>query len=832
MSKTYTINAGDTLLKIAIEQDVDFTTLLELNPQYQSNPDFIRIGEALTLPDDTPVEVVEPEHPVEPVSDMRELASDSPLFAPPLCQPIDVHDVIFLTGDSPFEYWLLDEKAAKELEQESQNTDLLLDNYKTLLESAPKGDEITRESMEAHTRKKEAWLADANYAGMFATEEVQNNPASRRAAQIRESQPQVNFNSKRASSSKKSLEERKAFVEKYHKTTFFAEGSTEALRQQVLKSIQSEIDYYHGLEEQAESKKTNETVTKVSLNGNTVKKGLKTRKVKTHVAEVYSVKQGRYVYVRSHFHEREEKRWQRSYTHTNAMKALEQKDYKGFGNAVAKDIKQTKNDLKITTQLAQWKAEGNKWVEWKATQKLLRYEGNAIFAVSAEAQLFRWGAQATAASNFEPTKGKIDIGVGADASVSLVEAKAEANLFLPYESGFAARLSYRDANGEDATYSFGCFRFNGSVGIGCFVGIAAEGGGSAGNGNENGESVGVLFTPRINMAKSPKGQVGFKVQGFAGGKVSGQLTGAIEWQAPEGDNSRSFNALAKVSLAGNIGAGGGFGADFQLALTDGKFYLMCSGQLVWGVGGGGGFGVLIDGEKLWELTLIILKALQYVDYRYLYNISEDAYKYLLNSTLVAFARDLVVDPPQTLEKALLAGETQIETWKQDFEDCVDRKRKANALATRILDESTLSGVPFEQLLPEAVGIMLDLLVEEFLFSFNEQQESAIYKLLRKSAYSWHKFEEILQCMNPAGQAVLGDKVMFDNLARINAILDNTQQHDFNLWVSQLAEKGKSDATGQPYTPLSGDALTRKRDQIAARQKAQTTARADESLPYR
>ena len=112
------------------------------------------------------------------------------------------------------------------------------------------------------------------------------------------------------------------------------------------------------------------------------------------------------------------------------------------------------------------------------------------------------------------------------------------------------------------------------------------------------------------MAKSTKGQVGFKVQGFAGGKVSGQLTGAIEWQAPEGDNSRSFNALAKVSLAGNIDAGGGFGADFQLALTGGKFYLMCSGQLVWGVGGGGGFGVLIDGEKLWELTLTILKALQ------------------------------------------------------------------------------------------------------------------------------------------------------------------------------------------------------------------------------
>ncbi|WP_445285762.1 LysM peptidoglycan-binding domain-containing protein [Vibrio sp. AND4] len=764
---------------------------------------------------------------------MRELVSDSPLCSGPLCQPIDVHDVIFLTGDSPFEYWLLDEKAAKELEQESQKTDLLLDNYKTLLESAPKGSNITREAMEAHARKKEAWLADANYAEMFATEEVQNNPASRRVAQIKETQPPTNFNLQRARSSKKSLEDRKAFVEKYHKTTFISEGSTEALRKQVLENIQNEINYYRVLEEQAESKKNEEAVTKVNPVGNSKKKKLKTRKVKTHVAEVYSVKQGRYVYMRSRFHEREEKRWQRSYKHTNAMKALEQKDYKGFGNAVAEDIKEGKNKLKIATKLAQWKAEGNKLAEWKTTHNLLEYEGNAIFAVSGEAQLFRWGAQATAASNFEPAKGKIDVGIGADASISFFEAKAEANLFLPYESGFAARLNYRDANGDDATYSFGCFRLNGALTIGCFVGLAMEGETTLGSrDDENGESVGVLFTPRINMATSTKGQVGFKVQGFAGGNVSGQLAGAIEWQAPGGGKSARFDSLAKVSLAANIGVGAGFDADFQLALTGGKFYLMCSGQLVWGGGGGGGFGVLVDAEKLWDLVTVILKALQYVDYRYLSNISEEAYKYLLNSTLITFTRDLITDPSQTFETIVLSGEDQVNEWMKDFNGIGERQKKALVLADRILDESTLSGVSFEQLLPEAIGIMLDTLIEEFLFSFNEQQESAIYKLLRKSTYSWHKFEEILQCMNPKGQAVLGDKVMFDNLARINAILDNTQQHDFNLWVTQLAEKGKSDATGQPYTPLSGDALARKRDQIAARKKVQTAAHADEYLPYR
>ncbi len=88
MSQTYTIKSGDTLLQIAIEQEVDFTTLLELNPQYQANPDFIRIGEALTLPDESAIEPVEPSYPVEPVSAMRPCSNDGTLFAPPLCKRV------------------------------------------------------------------------------------------------------------------------------------------------------------------------------------------------------------------------------------------------------------------------------------------------------------------------------------------------------------------------------------------------------------------------------------------------------------------------------------------------------------------------------------------------------------------------------------------------------------------------------------------------------------------------------------------------------------------------------------------------------------------------
>ncbi|HCM1333169.1 TPA: peptidoglycan-binding protein, partial [Vibrio parahaemolyticus] len=489
--------------------------------------------------------------------------------------------------------------------------------------------------------------------------------------------------------------------------------------------------------------------------------------------------------------------------------------------------------------------DGGKFHEWKSTQKYLTESGETRFAISPEAQLLRWGAQASVATVFEPTNGRVDIGIGAEASVSLAEAKVEANLYLPYEKGWHIRLTYLDANKKTATHSFGRFRFVGKVAIGCFTGAMAEGRASVAAGgrqqsrevNEYGESVGVMYSPKVNLAQGAKGDVGFKVQGFAGMQANGQLVGGVEWlppknvsstDEPEGGKKKSkeaeFQALAEVKPEGNIAFGAGVNAEFQLALEGGKFYVKCSGQIVCGFGAGGGFGAMLDMTQLWALTKIILQGLQYVDYRFLNNIDRRAYEYLVNSTLVAFARDLVADPSQTFEKMLLSGETNVNELKRNFDEIRERQKLANALAHRILDESTLSGVLFEQLLPEAIGPMLDVLVEEFLFSFNEQQESAIHKLLCKSTYSWHKFEEILQCMNPEGRAIVGEKAMLDNLARINAILDNTQQHDFNLWVTQLAEKNKLGSANTPYTPLSGEALARKKTKI--------TAPSDEYLPYR
>ena len=97
-----------------------------------------------------------------------------------------------------------------------------------------------------------------------------------------------------------------------------------------------------------------------------------------------------------------------------------------------------------------------------------------------------------------------------------------------------------------------------------------------------------------------------------------------------------------------------------------------------------------------------------------------------------------------------------------------------------------AGIPPRLLPPETIGLLLNTLVTTFWFNWEQQQEKAINLLLSTSIKSWRKFEESLACMNVRGTKVSGDKALFANLNRINAILDRHQQHDFNVWLDALA----------------------------------------------
>ncbi|WP_063645627.1 LysM peptidoglycan-binding domain-containing protein [Aliivibrio fischeri] len=813
MSQSYIVQSGDTLLKVAIDNDVPFTTLLELNPKYQPNPDLIQVGDSIRLPEEVEDEEIEQDYFIEPVKP-RPVSDTCTLMSSPECEAKEVHDILFVTGVHKTDFYCVDEKALKFIKEEVSELNKLIQGYVDLVNAAPNLESATKEQIAAHARKRQVWLEAANYAGaIFLSESSLDKQRKRNeAAQIKK---QDNENWEALQGQIKELENTKLFVKDYNENPLYTDNlSVGTLKREVLECIdadlgrlrQQQLAMVQQSEEKAQSNPSPIKPNNQSVKLNNIK-GKST--AKRHVIEVFSVLDNRYMYIRADFFEREYAHWRQVPDRTNTRQALLDNDKKGLMTAVAKDIAaDIKSDIKsepLKKQIAEWKADGGYWLESKKEYDLWGEGDNTKIAVSHEAQLVRWGANAAASLD------KTGMAIGGSAAIALAEASAKVEGFLPYKGGYAAKLTYTDANKNTATYAFGCFRLKGEIQLSAFVGAMVSGDAAAkillpevGEG-----SVGALYSPNVGLATSNvSGEVGLKVDGFAGGQVGGKVTGSAEWQAPPTPNAKEkekvqidFQQLAEVSAEGNIAGGLGTGVDFQLILNDKGFYFACSGRLVYGLGGSGSFASLIKLDQLWELVKVLLQGLQWVGYRLLGNIDERAYEYLVRTSYLTFASDAVKNPVEALKQGVMLGQKTIKfIW--DSRDAIhERQKEAEMLSQRIMTEEVFSGVPADQLLPEVVGMMLNTLVEDFFLRREEAQETAICYLLKKTTYSWRKFEEILSRMNDFGSKEVGYEKLFANLKRINTVLDGEQQREFNGWVYRLAKaKKQSEIPSMPFTP--------------------------------
>lgn len=815
MTQTYTIKNGDTLLGIAVSHQVDFNQLLDLNPQYQPNPGFIKMGATVQLPDVSEPEVsVEPINPISPPQPKRPLCDEGALSQPPQCKGTDIKDVLFFTEDKGKKnYYCLDEKSQQFLEEEITYTEQLMQGYKQLLDNAPDPKSATEKEQLQHAQKKKQWAEEAINAGAisFKAETTQIAGVS--------STRQSDTNQQMVLAKLTELEKRRRFVQVYRPPFLNNEDSIETLKKQVLKSIEQDIETYKKLDRSTPTPQS-PTTTAANLDNLAHSKTLTTTPARRHVMEVFSVQRNRLVYVRIDYVERERRHWRQRSIDNKDLSALRSGKISEFKEALLKDIKegisQGINNPSIEGIIKEWKADGGHTKEWKATHYILDDDGETRFAASAEAQLFRWGASASVKSTFEPKiGGRVDIGIGAQASFSLAEAAVKFESFLPYEAGFPLSLTYRDANKQIQQYSFGRFRTKATVIMSCFAGVMGSATASVSNqAQEQPAGHSMLLSPAVSMGEH-NGRVGVKAEGFAGAQVGGQLTGGVEWLNPEKENTVNFDSLAEVKLEGNVAIGAGFGADFSLELDGSTLMLYCHGRIVWGPGGSGGFGTSINFEQLWELAQVIWQGLQYIDYRQLENVNADMYKYLLQSSYMAF----VLEPIDSIQKSITSGATAVDKWLLTRQS---QKQEAKILTQRILTSETWSGVKPDKLQPETIGMMLDTLVETFIDSWEEDQERAICYLLGTSVHNWRKFEEILSRMNAIGKKEAGDNVLFINLARINGILDNdvlggnNQQEEFNQWGHWLAQQNNAKevaairGTELPFTPLTGYAFNQKK----------------------
>lgn len=829
---TYTIKPGDTLLQIAIDQDVEYVDLLALNPQVQSDPNYIRAGDTLTLPKKVTIEEPEPDYSTEPPSKEPQPTCSGEVLSNPECMGIEVHDVLFFTGDAPTDYYCLTEEKQAKLKQEIQITDKLIQDYQTLLENAPSGDSIDANEMQQHALNKKAWLEQCVYAGAIKVDEQKSTVAGTAAQSTQQPKTQNYILSKIAE-----LEKRRALVNIY--VPHFSEQSTITVRDKVLADIDKEIAYWQALVKKPvtpeSSNKQSVDLTKMNH------KAFERTPAKRHVVEAWLVSENRLVYLRADFVERAKTSWKQNPVNTEVTRALEARDWQGLAQAFKEDIKKGINkdfdNGKLEAVFANWKADGWKAHEWKATQKFYDDNGEVIFATSQEAQLLRFAAQASVKSTIEPSEGKIDIGIGAEASFALAEGAVGLHRYFPYESGYTLELSYLDANKQPAVYPFGFFRAKVSLMLSCFVGAMTNGRIELTNQPDDNPGHQILLSPTVGMGTNTSGGVGVKGDIFGGAQIGGQVEGGLEWKAPPDiklDKVFDFATLAKVGANGNIAVGAGAGWDFQLSLgNDGKFYFNCSGRLVFGPGASGGFGTTVDFEQLWRLAVILFKGLKATDYRVLDNLDNRVYEHLMRSSYIAFASDIISNPEEALKHAIMNTNQLVSEWwnarLEDWKDDAEKKKEALRLARRIVTKyNDVTGeVPFEELLPETVGIMLNTLVTTFYLSWEEKQETAIYILLLGTVKTWRRFEEVLTRMNVTGEKPSGgkqaeEKALFDNLARINAILDGEQQTSFNNWVLTLAQVNEINESNfaqmRPFAPRSGNAWSQKRE-IVERQIA-------------
>ncbi|MGY2572389.1 LysM peptidoglycan-binding domain-containing protein [Vibrio sp. C8] len=790
MSRSYTVKSGDTLLGIAIEQGLSFNQILSLNPKYQPNPNLIHVGDVIVLPQEPESEEdMSPIVTVAPAETQRPLSTSGCLEAAPQCQGVDIKDVLFQTDDKGQQYYCLDEKSLAALDKEVAGIEPVIAAYHEISAQAPDPQNATLEALIEHTNKRNQWAIDAANAGVIAHEaDTPQVPSPESVKKTAEE------NLKLVDAKIKVLDQRRRRINRFHPRHLDNEPSVGVLRNQTLKSIDRDIQYYQSLRQDAVTASTQpqEPKTgKITLDNFVNSKTLTTKPAKRHAVELFSVKRNSFVYVRAEYLEAEKRYWHKRNIKEKSLSSLRNGHTGEFKSAILEDIKQDiSKDIQspsIEAVIKEWKADGGSAQEWKAAHYLLNQDGDTRFATSAEAQLLRWGAGVAIKSNIKPMDGKVDIGVSASAKIALAEASVQLNSYLPYEAGFPVSLSYTDANGNPQEHSFGRFRTNACITMSCFVG--AMGSATAEVSNQGQEQVAghsVLLAPSVSMGES-RGRIGVKAEGFAGAQVGGELTGGIEWQNPKYDNTPKFDALATIKAEGNLAFGAGAGADFYIELRNRQLYFHCNARLVWGPGGSGGFGASVNFEHIWSLAQVVWDGVQYVDYRKLDNVNEDMYEFLVHASYVAFATKIITDPPGALMNTIKAGVSGLDKWHRKRQS---RQHEAALLAKRILNQEVWSGVSRDKLLPETIGMMLDTLSETFVESFEKEQEKAICALLSDCVKSWRKFEEVLARMNPRGEKQSTDDELFYNLSRINYILDRNQQRQFNRWVQILAQKSE------------------------------------------
>lgn len=820
----YTVQKNDNLTKIAKEHGYTVDDIIASNPNLESDPDTIMVGQTVSLP----------EQNFDETSDTQ-LCNE----ADPQCKGAEAYSLVYFSGEGPEKMCLLDSVQTNELKVEISTVEAMMKEFGRIVASA--------DSDENTAQKKRDWLIKAAREGL-----IDYDPPTEENAEdlVKKPDEEVTLMGKITALEKeeKYLSGYTPFLEAHFSTDYSV--NWKKLKTRRIQAIKKKIKEHESVLvtlKGALSKPTETNAKAVMPTSNSKKKSAATWKSRGFQELIMITAEGdskSWGYVRKDFADKKRTAWSRLTSVENVRAALPKKsdstnrtDYaKKIGAALAKDIKKSiKDDAQksplgnIEAKLVTWNAPGFLVfddLEFKASSSSGDDKGDVQHELNAEAQMLRFAAQASAGVNaFDLNKGEVDIGAKGQASFSLAEGKISYDNYYPSKKGYNASLVFTNANGVEEYMYFGHFRCHAMLILSAFVGATcsakAEIRTSIGGRNQTSHQVALngntgggeaLLAPQVRSSTSRGGSVGVQGDGFAGAQCGGVLAGNIEWESPENWDQDSFKSLVGIKTEGNLALGGGLGFDFEIALTrEGKFQFNCHARLVWGLGASGGFGVEVDGEQIWELLIIVYQCLERLDYRKWKNLTLEAFNqcnriiiYTLTQPAAAFSHTA----------QMLRGE--IDAWWKVRCEGIEIERvkiqEAKQLAKNINTEATFNELNINLLLPESIGVMLNTLLPTQLFGFEEAQERAIITLL-SSITSWRKFEEVLARINATGSKVEGEEAIFENFNRLNGILDLREKKEFNEWMSQLALSDQRDESKSMMLAYTTTPFNQKRELI-------------------
>ena len=476
-------------------------------------------------------------------------------------------------------------------------------------------------------------------------------------------------------------------------------------------------------------------------------------------------------------------------------------------------------------------------------------EGGPAFAASAEAQALRFAAGANLGKvEFSPSKGKIKLSASADAKYSLFEGEASAELILPNKEGQQIYVSFRGADKQERSMEFGYMRFDAKLLLSVFAGVRANMSkkldidatklvkSSRTNSNaattqtsrqiEQDAGAGLLLIPKATVETKKVGNwtekvrsngkardsgacVGLSAEGFAGVEGGAALTLQALWKAPKNRqpsipekegmiseiSSTEFAELAKTGYLGALKAGFGAGSHLMISWEGGKFVFYIRASAAWGLGFSGGFEVAVDKENIGKVFFIVLEALQQSDYRHLTFIDKDTFQIMARGlyklhTLQNKATEKTIE--YLFENATTAAR-EIEDW---WDDRSAQQEESTNLAINI--KLGLLSINTNKLPPETIGPMLYCLSYNWIFSREEDQETAIMIILNQ-VHTWRHFMQILKRMSEHGEQV----DMYQSMERLCSILDLDQYREFLTWINDLKvikPQQLAQNTKAPFTP--------------------------------